>query len=134
RPHRRRRAGTMRAITLAPSAAAGPGRLLTLRLALREMRGGLRGFYVLVACIALGVMSIAGVNSVAGSLADGLAREGRVILGGDLAFTLIHREANADERAFLRRQGDVSAVATMRAMARAEDGRTALVEMKAVDD
>jgi len=114
----------------APSSAE---RFLTLRFALREMRGGVRGFYVLIACIALGVMAIAGVGSVAGSLADGLAREGRVILGGDLAFTLIHREANAQERAFLDRQGQVSAAATMRAMARTEDGRNALVEMKAID-
>ena len=60
------------------------------------MRGGLRGFYVFIACIALGVMAIAGVGSLAASLADGLARQGQVILGGDLAFTLIQREANAD--------------------------------------
>ena len=41
-------------------------------------------------------MAIAGVGSFARSLADGLAREGRVILGGDLSFTLIQREASAD--------------------------------------
>ena len=97
------------------------------------MRGGLRGFYVFIACIALGVMAIAGVGSLAASLADGLAREGRVILGGDVAFSLIQREASADERAFLAAQGRVSIAATMRAMARTADGRTALVEIKAVD-
>ena len=59
----------------------------------RELRGGLRGFHVFIACIALGVMAIAGVGSVAPGLADGLAREGRVILGGDLAFSLSQREA-----------------------------------------
>jgi putative ABC transport system permease protein len=118
--------------------------LLPLRFAVRELRGGLRGFYVFIACIALGVMAIAGVGSVASGLADGLAREGRVILGGDLAFSLSLREARADERAFLDRQGRVSLAATMRAMARAHsasedareragDGRTALVEVKAVD-
>jgi putative ABC transport system permease protein len=104
-----------------------------LRFALREMRGGLRGFYVFIACVALGVMAIAGVGSFARSLTDGLAREGRVILGGDLSFSLIHREASAAERAFLDRQGKVSAAATMRAMARAADGQLALVELKAVD-
>ena len=93
----------------------------------------MRGFYVFIACIALGVMAIAGVGSVAASLGDGLAREGRVILGGDLAFTLIQREASADERAFLARAGTISRAATLRAMARTEDGRTALVEIKAVD-
>jgi putative ABC transport system permease protein len=100
---------------------------------MRELRGGLRGFYVFIACIGLGVMAIAGVGSVASGLANGLASDGRVILGGDLAFTLSLREANAAERAFLERQGDVSVAATMRAMARTSDGRTALVEAKAVD-
>jgi len=113
--------------------AARPRRLLALRFAARELRGGLRGFSVFILCIALGVMAIAAVSSVASGLADGLAREGRVILGGDLAFTLSLREASAAERAFLDRQGQTSAAATMRAMARAEDGRTALVELKAID-
>ncbi len=58
--------------------------MLPLRFALREMRGGLHGFYVFIACIALGCMAIAGVGSLAASLADGLARQGQVILGGDL--------------------------------------------------
>jgi putative ABC transport system permease protein len=126
------------------------GAALALRFAWRELRGGLRGFYVFVACIALGVMAIAGVGSVASGLADGLAREGRAILGGDLAFSLSLREASAEERAFIDGRGRSSVAATMRAMARtapaseasgqrgdstvrAPDDRTALVEVKAVD-
>ncbi|HWZ36836.1 MAG TPA: ABC transporter permease [Bradyrhizobium sp.] len=107
---------------------------LSLRYALRELRGGLRGFYVFIACIALGVMAIAGVGSVAASLGDGMAREGRNLLGGDVAFLLFQREATPDELAFLRSRGQVSAIATLRGMARAADGRLALVEMKAVDN
>jgi putative ABC transport system permease protein len=107
---------------------------LELRFALRELRGGLRGFYVFIACIALGVMAIAGVGSVAASLGEGLAREGRTLLGGDVAFSLIQREAKPEEVGFLRSRGDVSIAATMRAMARAGDGGLALVELKAVDD
>ena len=106
---------------------------LPLRFALRELRGGLRGFYVFIACIALGVMAIAGVNAVASGLADGLAREGRVILGGDLSFSLSLREATPDERTFIESHGRMSLAATLRAMARTPDGRTALVEVKAVD-
>ena len=106
---------------------------LALRYALRELRGGLRGFYVFIACIALGVMAIAGVGSVAASLSDGLAREGRTLLGGDVAFSLIQREAKPDEVAFLRSRGEVSVAATLRGMARTGDGRLALVELKAVD-
>ncbi|MCB1413082.1 MAG: ABC transporter permease [Xanthobacteraceae bacterium] len=123
----------MSAVTDATTDAAATLSLLPLRYALRELRGGLRGFYVFIACIALGVMAIAGVGSVAVSLGDGLAREGRALLGGDIAFSLIQREASPNELAFLRRHGTVSVAATMRAMAKAPDGRLALVELKAVD-
>jgi putative ABC transport system permease protein len=107
--------------------------MLPLRYALRELRGGLRGFYVFIACIALGVFAIAGVGSVAASLSEGLAREGRTLLGGDAAFVLFHRELTPAEFGFLRSRGEVSAAATLRAMAKAADGKLALVEMKAVD-
>ncbi|HKC33602.1 MAG TPA: FtsX-like permease family protein [Xanthobacteraceae bacterium] len=108
-------------------------RWVPLRLALRELRGGVRGFGVFIACIALGVTAIAGVGSFAQGLVDGLAREGRAILGGDLSFALIQREATPEERAFLNGLGDVSVAATLRAMARTADGRSTLVEVKAVD-
>jgi putative ABC transport system permease protein len=106
---------------------------LAFRYAFRELRGGLSGFYVFIACIALGVMAIAGVGSVAASLGDGLAREGRKLLGGDVAFSMIQREAKPEDVAFLRTRGSVSVAATLRAMVRAGDGKLALVELKAVD-
>jgi len=106
---------------------------LALRYALRELRSGLRGFYVFIACIALGVMAIAGVGSVAASLSEGLTREGRTLLGGDVAFSLIQREAKPEEIAFLRARGQVSVAAALRVMARSGDGKLALVELKAVD-
>ncbi len=107
---------------------------LALRFAWRELRGGLRGFAIFIACIALGVMAIAGVGSVAQSLADGLSQAGSTILGGDLAFSLAQREASDGERAFLNTHGDVSVVARLPTMARASDGRSILVEVKAVDN
>ena len=76
---------------------------LALRFAWRELRGGLRGFGVFVACIVLGVMAIAGVGSVAKSLSDGLSSAGRVILGGDLAFSLVQREASGERAGVSRR-------------------------------
>ena len=120
-------------MSLATAPVRSAGMPLSLRLALRELRAGLGGFRIFVACIALGVMAIAAVGSFAESLVDGLAREGRVILGGDASFSLIHREASAEERAFLAQRGAVSVAATMRAMARVADGRASLVEIKAVD-
>src|SRR4029078_2512431 len=52
---------------------------------------------------------------------------------GDLAFELINRQANAEERAALNALGQVSESASFRAMARASSGKSALVEVKAVD-
>ena len=43
------------------------------------------------------------------------------------------READTNERAFMSGRGALSTIATMRSMARTDDGRSALVEMKAVD-
>ena len=81
-----------------------------VRCAWRDLRGGLRGFGVFIACIALGVLAIAGVGSVAASLHEGIAKAGRVILGGDLAFSFIQREADDTERAFLTAHGTVSSL------------------------
>ena len=122
-------------MSIASDAASSGSRApsLALRYALRELRSGLRGFYVFIACIALGVMAIAGVGSVAASLSDGLTREGRTLLGGDVAFSLMQREAKPDEVTFLRSRGEVTIAATLRAMTRSGDGRLALVELKAVD-
>ncbi|MCO5064210.1 MAG: ABC transporter permease [Rhizobiaceae bacterium] len=107
---------------------------LALRFALREMRAGLSGFLIFVACIALGVGAIAGVNSVAQAIADGVADQGQALLGGDLRFELNQREASAQERAFLDGLGTVAVSAGMRSMARLPDGSDqALVEVKAVD-
>ncbi len=104
-----------------------------VRFALLELRGGLHGFRIFVACIALGVMAIAGVGSFARSLTNGIDREGQVILGGDLSFMLIHREADTAERRFLESRGQVSSGANMRAMATTAGGTRVLVELKAVD-
>ncbi|MFC5069881.1 ABC transporter permease [Flaviflagellibacter deserti] len=114
-------------------APRAPGLLLSLKLALRELRNGLSGFRIFVACLALGVASIAGVGSIAQGLQDGLEREGRAILGGDAAFSLVHREASPDEYGLLASRGTVSTVATLRAMARTAEGTAALSELKAVD-
>jgi putative ABC transport system permease protein len=108
--------------------------LLPLRFALREMRGGLSGFFIFIACIALGVAAIGGVNSVARSISSGVAGQGQVLLGGDLRFELNQREATPAEQTFLEGLGKVSRVSDMRSMARLPDGSDqALVEVKAVD-
>jgi len=107
---------------------------LAVQFSLREMRGGLSGFLIFLTCIALGVAAIGGVNSVARSISAGVANEGQSLLGGDLRFELVQREANAAEKAFLESLGAVAETASMRSMARLPDGSDqALVELKAVE-
>ncbi len=106
---------------------------IAFRLAWRDLRGGLGGYWIFLLCIALGVAAITGVGSVSGGLTDGLAREGRTILGGDVAFSSISQPLDEAERAYLAARGSLTSVITTRAMARHEDGESALVEVKAVD-
>ena len=57
---------------------------LWLRFAARELRSGVKGFRIFLACLALGVAAIAAASSTAEAFRRGLATEAREILGGDL--------------------------------------------------
>ena len=115
--------------------AAGQRQLgLSLRLALRELRSGIGGFYVFLGCIALGVAVIAAVSAVADGLTAGLERQGQTLLGGDTRVSRIHQRAIPEERAWIDGQGTVSETATLRSMARVPGvDRQSLVSLKAVD-
>ncbi|WP_106797115.1 ABC transporter permease [Rhizobium sp. H4] len=112
-----------------------PRTALAFRLALRELRGGIRGFYIFLACIALGTGAIAAVNSVSQSITDTIASQGQELLAGDVRFELNNREATPQEMGFLESLGTVSVSTGLRSMARRPDGSDqALVEVKAIDD
>ncbi|BAQ67459.1 efflux ABC transporter, permease protein [Rhodovulum sulfidophilum] len=108
------------------------------RIARRELRGGLRGFYVFLACLALGVAAIAAVGSVRESIEAGLTREGAALLGGDAEMTLTYRFASDEERAWMEGVSEaLSEVVDFRSMvAVRHDGETerGLTQVKAVDD
>lgn len=107
---------------------------LAFRFAMRELRGGLSGFRVFLACIALGVAAIGAVNSVAGGISNAIEREGRVILGGDIGLELVQRVASVAEEKRIAALGTVSKSVTLRSMARLLDGSDQnLVQVKAVD-
>jgi putative ABC transport system permease protein len=108
--------------------------LYPFRLAHRELRGGLGGLRVFVACVVLGVAAIAGIGSLAASLAAGIAGDARALLGGDVEARLAYRPADPAEHALLARSGALSEITQLRAMARTPDGkRQSLIELKAVD-
>ncbi len=108
--------------------------LLCWRFALREMRSGLKGFYIFLACIALGVASIGGINGISNNISHEITQQGQIILAGDMRFSSTQSEANEKEMSFLKKTGNVSTSIQLRSMARRIDtGDQTLVEIKAVD-
>ena len=105
---------------------------LWLRFAGRDLRSGLQGFWIFLTCLALGTGTIAIIGALSASVERGIDEQGQPLLGGDLEFSLVHRQTTEPELAFIASKGDVSKVATVRGMALTTDS-TALVEVKAVD-
>ncbi len=107
------------------------------RLARRELRGGLRGFRIFLACLALGVAAIAAIGSVRAGIEAGLAREGAALLGGDAEMDFTYRFASDAERAWMSAEARaVSEIVDFRSMAvvnRAGGPERALTQVKAVD-
>ncbi len=103
-------------------------------LARRELRGGVRGLRIVLACLALGVAAIAGVGSLREGIDRGLAADGARILGGDISVQGGFQDLPDSLRDLLRQRGArVSNVVTMRSMIVAPSGERMLVELKAVD-
>jgi len=117
-----------------PCLLAFPPMSLVLRLARRELRGGVRGLGIVLACLALGVAAIAAVGSLREGIERGLARDGARILGGDLSVQGGAQPLPDALREWLRARGaKLSDVVTMRSMLVAPSGERLLVELKAVD-
>jgi putative ABC transport system permease protein len=113
--------------------------LATLRLAStlarREMRSGLGGFRLFIACLALGVGAIAAILSFSRAVEEGLRADAREILGGDVAVSVLYRDATPEQIAFMATQGDLTHWVDSRTMAHPvkDDGRAALVQLKAIE-
>src|SRR5690606_14188818 len=119
-PHGRRqdrgrradRGGSMTAVVDVGAAGAPSRRGLPLNrllsIALGELRAGLSGFYIFMACVALGVAVIATVGTLSDALRAGFERQGEIILGGDATFSRMHARATDAERGWLAGRGVVS--------------------------
>ena len=111
---------------------------IAARLARRELRGGLRGFRIFLACLALGVAAIAGVGSVRTAIEQGLSDQGAVLLGGDAQAEFTYRFATPEERGWLEEiSTELSEIADFRSMATVtREGETerGLTQVKAVDE
>ena len=107
---------------------------VAFRFALRELRGGLRGFRIFVACLSVGVAAVAAVGSTTSAIRDGIEADGRKTLGADVSIRSLHRDIGPERKAWLEASGTVSRMLRMRAMARTADRRArSLIELKAVD-
>ena len=123
-------------ITALPGTATKPARRLplVLSIALREIRAGGHGFGIFVACIALGVAVITGVNALGDAMRLSFENQGTTLLGGDVTLGRPHARATNTERAWIDAQGKSNEQAAVRAMARRPDGTDqALVEVKGID-
>ena len=100
----------------------------------RELRGGVKGLRIVLACLALGVAAIAAVGTLRAATEAGLAADGARILGGDLEVQMSYRPLPDSARGWITGRGAaLSEVVEMRAMAVAPSGERTLVELKAVD-
>lgn len=110
---------------------------IAAKFARRELRGGLRGFGIFLACLTFGVAAIAAIGTVRSSIQAGLEREGAALLGGDAELEFTYRFATDDELAWMTEHAtEISEIADFRSMAVVERGDTTergLTQVKAVD-
>jgi putative ABC transport system permease protein len=108
--------------------------MLALTLARRELRGGVRGLWVVLLCLALGVGVIAAVGTLRAAVDAGLTADGRALLGGDLEVDGGSQPLPDALVDWLRARGAAtSRVVQMRSMLVAPSGERQLIELKAVD-
>ncbi|GAA4227668.1 putative ABC transport system permease protein [Sagittula marina] len=107
------------------------------RFARRELRGGLSGFRIFLACLALGVAAIAGVGSVRSAIQAGLQDQGAVLLGGDAQAEFTYRFANDEERAYLddisTKMSEITDFRSMATVTRNGETERGLTQVKSVD-
>ena len=105
-----------------------------LNIARRELRGGIAGLRIVLACLALGVAAIAAIGSLREGIERGLAQDGARILGGDIDVLGGSQPLPDALRAWLDARGArLSDITTLRSMLIAPGGERMLVELKAVD-
>ena len=107
---------------------------LAFMLAIRDLRGGVSGFRLYIAALALGVAAIFTVGTMRLSLEAAIERDATLMLGGDARLSRVQRAPTTDEWAFLQNEaGGLSLVTSMRAMIYAANGQNHIVELDGVD-
>jgi putative ABC transport system permease protein len=113
----------------ADSAAAGEAGLVW-RFARRELRSGIAGFAVFLACLALGVAAIAAVGIINAGVLASLERDSGALLGGDLAIESTNFAVPEEElRAVMPARSKRSDIVRTNAMAYGAEGRRVVVAL-----
>lgn len=104
------------------------------RMVWAETKASLNHFRILLLCLFLGVFVIGLVQASTASIENGLRKEGKAILGGDLAVRNIYNPLPDEAISYLDNQGALTKTIEMRGLIRnKQTGQTALSEIKAVD-
>jgi putative ABC transport system permease protein len=104
-----------------------------MRVALVDLRGDLRRFGILLACLALGTGTIAGVSSVGAALQQAIMRDANTLLGGNIEASRADRRADAAELEYFRSLGQVAETMDSNARGDTASGNTAFLDILGVD-
>lgn len=106
-----------------------------LSTALRETKSNLRDFRVMVLSLFLGVFVISLIYNITDALENGLNKNGKAILGGDVLIRQIYNPITADQLNYLATYGTISQSIEMRGLVYNDANEQAgLSEIKAIDD
>jgi putative ABC transport system permease protein len=101
------------------------------RVALIDLRGDVRRFTILLACLALGVGTIAAVASVGAALQAAINRDAGIVLGGDMEIRSFGTDATAAEQADFAALGNVARVVELNARGSVGD-KSSFLNLRAV--
>ncbi|HEX2526219.1 MAG TPA: FtsX-like permease family protein [Geminicoccus sp.] len=113
----------------------------TLSFALRDLRGGLQGFWLLLLCLALGVAAIGAVGLLSAAVDRAVARDARALLGGDIVVEASGEEITAEELGDVLPPGSIarstlrmSGLVTSETLNEAGNPRSLAISLKGVED
>ncbi|MDE0310376.1 MAG: FtsX-like permease family protein [Acidiferrobacterales bacterium] len=110
--------------------------LTVLKVAYRDLRRGHRGFWIFLSCLALGVAAITAVMTMSASLVNGIERDGRILLGGEIAIGQQFHDLTDEQLLEIQQYSESSTrFLEMRTLLRSDDvRRSGLISLKAIDD
>ncbi len=109
-----------------------------IKIAMREIRGGIKGFRILMTCLALGSMALASISSIKKSIDVGLDEKGIEVLGGDASIKITYRFATEQELDFIKmNSASFTETTDFRSMASVVENGTVLdstlIQVKGID-